>query len=621
MPHAKRAPIRLPLVALALVAVVLQLAGGLDWLDQRLADPMQRWHAAGRQPPPDIVLVAIDQKSLEDMNELAGQWPWPRSVHAELVDGLAAHAPAAIAFDIMFNEADTFQPDSDEAFREVALAHADRLYFPSMLLRDGNPTPLAMLPPSFGAVRGPGADPAASASLLVPGVLDPRNWRGGLINFEADGDGTGRHLRLYREVGGWRLPGLSAMVARETGTTLPDRARVRLNWFGAPPPSLSYADVFNDIGQAEPRIAPTLAGKIVLISATAPGLNDNRPTPLAAQTPGPYVLTTGLANLRAGDWLRDIPSRWPLAAALVLALAWAFRRRASPIRIGLGLALATVVALAGTWLALELDHYAPVGAAMGLAWLGFGLLTVESQWLERREREATIGIFGRFLDPRVVQSLVADGTLDRERRPEARQISILFSDIRGFTTLSESRSPEAVVELLNRYFSKQVAVIFRHGGTLDKFIGDAIMAFWNAPADAPDHARRAVAAAIDMTHALDEFRRELLAIEPNLGEFDVGIGVHTGPAVVGFLGSDSRMEYTAIGDTVNLASRIEGTTKGVARVLVSAATREACGEAGFRFLPRGQFHVKGREQPVDLFEPERIATPSTPEDTSHGPNP
>src|SRR4029079_10696449 len=159
----------------------------------------------------------------------------------------------------------------------------------------------------------------------------------------------------------------------------------------------------------------------------------------------------------------------------------------------------------------------------------------------------------------------------------------------GFTTLSETRSPEEVIALLNRYFTLQVDVVFNHGGSLDKFIGDCIMAMWGAPLDDPDHARHAVACALDMADTLQAFKRELGA--EHLG-FDVGIGLHSGPAVVGLMGSDLRQEYTAIGDTVNLASRVEGLPKDAGRrILVSRDTAERCGDA-FLFESCGTFPVK-----------------------------
>ena len=604
MSRAKPAPLRLPLLALALLAAALWLAGSLERVDNALGDEMLRWHSAGRAPPDDIVLVAIDQHSLEELEPLAGPWPWPRSVHGELIEGLARWRPKAVAFDVMFNERDVFQPDNDRVLLEIALTQ-DNLFFPTQRMPDGNPYPMHELPPSLGAVR---TDPTAAGPgpvLVLPFVLDPKNWQGGLVNFETDTDGRGRHYRLFDETGGWRIPYMGASIARFTGATLPPDERIRLNWFGQPFRTLSYSDLFNDLGAREPKIGPTLTGSIVVIGATATGLNDMRPTPLTAQTEGVLVPTTALANLRAGDWLRDLASRWPLAGLLVLAITLGFRRRFSPLGLGLGLGAATLAAMAASYALLGAERYAPVGAALLLGWAAYGLFTIQAQWLERREREATIGIFGRFLDPRVVAGLVETGELARDQKPVAREISILFSDIRGFTTLSETRTPEQVVHLLNRYFSRQVDVIFRHGGTLDKFIGDAVMAFWNAPTDTPGHAARAVAAAIEMTQALDDFKRELAAGGEGLGDFDIGIGLHTGPAVVGFLGSDSRMEYTAIGDTVNLASRIESATKGVARVLVSDATRTGCGGdgQGLKVIRRGQFHVKGREQPVELYEP------------------
>ena len=211
-------------------------------------------------------------------------------------------------------------------------------------------------------------------------------------------------------------------------------------------------------------------------------------------------------------------------------------------------------------------------------------------------------IFNRFLDPRVVSSLVAQGETPQSLIGQAREITVLFSDIRGFTTLSEKRSPEEIVSLLNSYFSLQVEIIFRHGGTLDKFIGDAIMAFWGAPQDDPKHAEHAVAAALEMEQSLLRFKEEL-------GEdgksFDVGIGIHSGKAVVGFIGSEARMEYTAIGDTVNLSSRIEGPTNGVARILVSSDTVAHCQNA-FDFGPTGYYKIKGRLQEVELFSPTKM---------------
>ncbi|PZO07578.1 MAG: adenylate/guanylate cyclase domain-containing protein [Lysobacteraceae bacterium] len=603
MSSAKRAPLRLPLLALAAAAALLWLAGGLDRADRALGDQLVLQHSHTRSPPDDIVLVAIDQKSLEGLNEEAGAWPWPRVIHGELVDKLAPFKPRAVAFDIMFNEADTVQPDSDQALKDIARTQAN-LFFASTRLADGNATPIDQLPPSMGLERTATTTDMVPPTLLLPHVLDKVNWQGGLITFETDGDGTGRHHRIWTDLGGWRMPSMAASMARFAGTPLPDRDRFRLNWFREAPRTIAFSDLWHDVNQKTPVIAPTLEGRFVVVGVTAPGLNDMRPTPLGVQTDGVLVITTALANLRAGDWLRDVPTRWPLALALSGLIAFAFRRRHSPFYIGMALGAASVAILAGSYFALRLDQYLPVGAALMLAWIAFGLFTVQAQWLERREREVTVGIFGRFLDPRVVQTLVDAGELSRDSKPEAREITILFSDIRGFTTLSETRTPEQVVDLLNRYFTRQVEVIFRHGGTLDKFIGDAVMAFWNAPTPSEGHAEKAVAAAIEMTQALDDFKRELQAGNEGLGDFDVGIGLHTGPAVVGFLGSDTRMEYTAIGDTVNLGSRIEGATKGVARVLVSGATRSACGpESRFHFVHRGQFHVKGREQPVELYEP------------------
>jgi class 3 adenylate cyclase/CHASE3 domain sensor protein len=223
--------------------------------------------------------------------------------------------------------------------------------------------------------------------------------------------------------------------------------------------------------------------------------------------------------------------------------------------------------------------------------------TVEDQLGQIRRAEQ----LRRYLAPQVADA-VLNGGAPVSLTSTRRNLSILVATIRGFTSMSENMEPEEVIDGLNQHFAVMTDVVFRHGGTLDKYIGDCIMAMWGAPLDNADHAKSAVACALDMADALQGFKRELGAEHL---EFDVGIGLHSGPAVVGLIGSEKRREYTAIGDTVNLASRIEGLTKDAKRrILVSKDTAELCGDA-FEFVSCGTFPVKGRAQPVELFEPRR----------------
>ena len=599
---------------LALVLAVLSAAElgwlhKLDAIDNRVGDGMLRAHSKGRKPPADVVLIDIDQPSLKNvqMLEVAGAWSWPRVIHAELINALAAQQPRAIVLDLILSSPDRFRPEND---RQLAAALGfERAFVPIILMDESSQqATLSMAPPAMGIVARPGADPEAHYGIDGPAALPAEVWRTGYINFLKDRDGIGRSTETGRLIGGWWVPHIIGRVADALNWPQPPGGRLRLNWYGGEFTRIPYAEAYLATQTGDGKLPFDARGKVIVIGATASGLLDFVPTPIDATTPGPFLLATGLANLQSNDWLRPAP-RWAspaLALALIAVFCVAFVRRVSPGWTFSLFGAVAVAALCAAFFALRANVYwMPVSAlAMGAAaLLSFGLLSSRFEMGQRRHVQA---MFSRFVDPRIVNQLSEAEQVAQAEVSASREITVLFSDIRGFTSLSEHRKPEEIVAILNRYFEMQVDVIFKHQGTLDKFIGDAIMAFWSAPVPQANHAALAVEAALGMCDALLRFSEEMAQDDPT-ANFDIGIGVHTGQAVVGFLGTARRLDYTAIGDTVNLCSRIEGCTKGVARVLVSDETRRQCAGA-FEFIPRGDFEVKGREQTVQLFEPVRIQT-------------
>jgi adenylate cyclase len=602
----------LPLLALAVL-----LLGGLELygfhvlrgFENRLLDSFVRDQAAHLTPDPDIVMVAIDEKSLATMEtqEDAGRFPWSRAVYAQLIKGLAAQRPRAIVFDIEFVERDALRRQDDAAFAEEVAQHRNT-YFPLLHLpvpKEADRIPIATLAPHLGLAKLATADPQARAALIPPLVLPPEQWRVGLIEFTGDSDGVGRRYLLREVIGGWHIPSLPARVAFDLGYPVPDRNDIVLAWRGGPGmfPRVSFSDLYQDFNKLKrTRPANEFTGKIVVIGADASGLHDLRITPISSLHPAPEILGTAIENLKSGRWMRYAPAWWPAAAgiALLVLVYFGFERSIDVRIIGIALAFMSAALLWASWFLAGRLMLVPVLAPLVAGWSFYAAASLANYLRERQARREAVAQFSRFVNPHVVKQLVERGGL--EGAGQTREVSVLFSDIRGFTTLSEEKSPAEVVELLNGYFSRQVDVVFSHGGSLDKFIGDCIMALWGAPLDDAEHARRAVACALDMADTLQAFKRDLGAADAS---FDVGIGIHSGPAVVGLIGSDRRREYTAIGDTVNLASRIEGLTKDAKRrILVSRDTMLACREA-FDFVPAGSYKVKGRAQEVELFEPRR----------------
>jgi len=346
--------------------------------------------------------------------------------------------------------------------------------------------------------------------------------------------------------------------------------------------------------------------KIVLIGATALGIGDLRTTPVstASDYPRVEIHAAVLGNLLQHNFLRhgfDVEmADLGLLVLFGLGLGGLFNRL-PPLRatlVFLGAAAAFTLAVGAAFMAASVWMAFVLPAAALL--VNFGAVTSYRVVFEDREKRRVRRSFGQYVAPEVVEQIERDPERFLAAGGETRELTVFFSDIRGFTGLSEGLSPEALVTALNEYFERMTAALFHRQGTLDKYIGDAIMAFWGAPSVQPDHAAKACAAALEMRAALAELNRGFRA--RGLAELGVGIGLNTGPAVVGNMGSSVRFNYTVMGDAVNLASRLEGMTKqyGVA-ILVSEATRRAVGER-FVFRELDVIRVKGKTQPVRIFE-------------------
>lgn len=607
-PNAGTLLLKTALIIVLLSTLEIMGAQWLQPLDNWLSDLMVRSHAQALAPDPDIIIIDIDEPSLEKMAQHHGRWPWPRAIHAELIEGLQHQQPKAIVFDILFSDPDSIRSDSDLYFAETVQNSAN-VFLPIQLIETSAPSNWSEFGEILGFTRLPAsADSKKQWGLILPFPPLEQTGRLGTINFTKDKDGVGRRYNLFMSANGWAVPSLSARVAKYLDYPLPTQQDIVLHWRGnrLAHQRISYIDLYEDINRRNPERDPQeLKDKIIIIGTTATGLHDLRATPVSTEHPAVEILAMAIDNLKNQQYTRPSPPIIILLLTLLLiaSLYFTSKRLQSPYKVGSVLVGITIFFLTASYLAVVQRYLFPVFTPLVFGWVFHASISLQEYIKERQKKERSIEMFSRFLDKRIVDELVT-GDASQMMKSQSREITVLFSDIRGFTTLSEKRSAEAVLTLLNQYFSKQVQVIFKHGGTVDKFIGDAIMAFWGAPVDDPDHARNAVAAALDMADALEIFKSE---IEDSDTAFDIGIGIHTGPAVVGFIGFEQRMEYTCIGDTVNLASRIEGQTKTRCRILVSAETKQYCEEA-FDFIDHDSIKVKGREKPVHIFEPKRRPT-------------
>ncbi len=606
-------PSRVALAAGAGVLASASLVGGLAWRGELAsADFRQRLLPARLPSAPRVVVVAIDDDSLRvgASEPTIRNWPWPRWTYAHILDVLALVRPAALGIDVLF-------PEPREGDDELASSLSN---LPAVLACDAGPTggpgglSVPGVPPAEAPAWGVTSPPVPALGAVAPCAV---------IHVEADADGISRAFPLVMRGRGGSLASLPLALAQRAGASVEsgrDGARVngrrvtgadgRL-WlrFGAPGtfryvPAWQVLKAWQAMAEGEDqasaiRFMNGLEGAVVIVTATATGTFDLRPNPVAAVSPGSELHATAVANLLDGRWLTPPPVWSQIAGAITLALlvgivSLPVRRPALLAASGLALIAAWCAVAGVAW--ARADVWLPVSLPLLGGVLAVPALLVEGWWREGAERRRVQGIFGRYVAPEILRVLLHHPDAAR-LGGERRRITVLFSDIRSYTTLSEKLPPEAVVGWLNEYFTEQVAVIHAHRGTVDKFIGDAVMAFWGAPLPETEQERLAVSCAAEMIRTsrrlADEWR------ERGGPPLAIGVGIATGDAVVGNVGAEQLRAYTAIGDTVNLASRLEGKTKELAvPVVLDEATASACG------LPVrgvGEVTVKGREAAVRVF--------------------
>ncbi len=393
-----------------------------------------------------------------------------------------------------------------------------------------------------------------------------------------------------------------------------ERVRVRVPYRGAGGPRGGSFEYVSAADLLAGRVAPGhLRGKLVLVGSSAPGLYDQIATPVSEVLPGVELHANVLSGLLDGrmpvrpDWALGYDVAQLGIAALLLALALP--------RVGAVWGVVIAAALGAALLALNLWLYAarqlalPLTAVLLSIVLAYTASTVWAYFVEGRRRRSLARLFGTYVPPELVREMARDPA-SYDMRAENRELSVMFCDMRNFTRVSEQLQPEDVRALVNRFFSTMTTAIRQQRGTLDKYIGDAIMAFWGAPLADPAHAVHAVQAALAMVERLGPLNAELQ--RRALPEIGLGIGINTGVVCVGDMGSDLRRSYSVMGDAVNLASRIEALTRhyGVS-ILVGQATREAAGDA-LRWIEVDLVRVKGKQQSVTLFTPASAAAAADP---------
>jgi len=631
------------ILAVMLLVLGLDLSGALTVYRLKTLDLMFR-HVPLPKASPRVVVVTVDQPDLDFFKTQGVTWPWPRQIYAPLIDFCRRSGARAVIFDILYTEASSYGPEDDQRLAGAAAA-AGNVVFPFFLSREDKPSSPGtdeLLNKAALAISGsPPPDATGYRSLLapIPPLVAAARTLGN-VECRPDVDGIYRRLPLVASFQGRWLPLLAfaafqslhqgppwrfqdgTLVQGERRIPLDSQGRFLLKFRG---PSRSHqrfsaANLIQSeyrLQQGHPPLVPpeVLSGKWVFVGLTAPGLMDLKASPVSAVYAGVEVHATLLDNLLQGDFLKIMPAwlwwAWTLTLVAFMVLTVFFVSGLFGLAANLG-ALILLTAIHGglCFLAFSRSWYGdPLLPDLALNF-GFALAAVYSYATEGRQKQAIRGMFAQYMSEVVISHLLQHPE-KLKLGGERRRVTLFFSDLAGFTTLSERMDPETVVALLNDYLSRMTEIILEEEGAVDKFEGDAIMAFWGAPLDQDDQALLACRAALRQAGALQELNRDFAS--RGLPPLNLRMGLHTGEAIVGNLGSQKRFDYTAIGDAVNLASRLEGLNKfyGTAIMASEATVSECRGLVEFRELD--WVAVKGRAAPVTVYEVLALKGELTPE--------
>jgi adenylate cyclase len=554
--------------------------GVLDTWSKRVSDRLYLPYPADER----IVIVAIDDASMARL----GRWPWDRKVHAELISKIAGAGALAIGYDVNFPE-----PQDEE--NDTALANAIR--------EAGN----VVLPVELELLLEKGQETKAKFILPPISIIASAAARIGHTNTPQDADGVVRKVPLTATLpDGSKVPAFSYRVLETAGIDIsltdgvdganrlfihyPDRPNLAFQ-------IISASEVIDKVS-----VRAGLKDKLVFVGATAPNLHDYQRVPTSITMPmsGVEVHASMAATLLQKKYLFETPTM--IMALWIIFIGFLTGLLIILIRARLSVPLTVVL-----WLASIIAAFVffDKGWIVDILWititfiLSFAGVVLERRITAERQKRELKTAFSHYVSASVVDSIMQNPA-KLQLGGVRKNMTVLFSDVRGFTTMSEGLKPEELVHVMNTYLTRMTDVVFKHEGVLDKYIGDAVMAFWNAPLDQDDHAKRAVDTALEMLSELEKMNQEKL-----FGSFElkIGIGINTGEMVVGNMGSYNRFDYTVIGDSVNLGSRMEGLTKqyGIA-LLISESTKNELPEDEYLIRPIDLVAVKGKNKPVKMFE-------------------